>query len=137
MGPLAPAPIDDHAHLLPNFAAGRHDFDGYSGGIPGHHNGARCCRRLWRLPVRHGAANREQHATGDAAPGARAEPRVTFEARVAFALPLVQRAHWPAPARGFAPPAAGEGKTPAHGGVFLEPNHLAPAGLGFESRECE
>ena len=137
MGPLAPAPIDDHAHLLPNFAAGRHDLMDIVAAFLGITMGHDVVEDFGGA-VRHGAANREQHATGDATLGARAEPRVAFEARVAFALPLVQRAHWPAPARGFAPPAGpGEGKTPAHGGVFLEPNHLAPAGLGFESRECE
>jgi hypothetical protein len=74
------------------------------------------------------ADDTEQHTTGDTAPGAIADPRVAFEALVAFDLTLAQ---WPggqASALGFVPPACpGQGKTPEDGFVFIEQNDLTPA----------
>ena len=134
---MEPAAIDDHDHLFPNFAEGHHhlmDRLAECLGITMGHDFREDCGGA----VLHGADNREQHATGEAAPGARAEPRLAFEALVTFALTLTQRARGQATALGFAPPAgAREGKTPEDGFVGIEHNDLAPAGLVCESRECD
>src|SRR2546425_12851617 len=115
MGPLDPAPIDDHADLFPNFAEGRHHVMAILAEVLGIKMG-HDFREDFGGAVLHGADNREQHATGDAAPGARAEPRVAFEALVACDLTLAQRARGEATALGFAPPACPrEGKTPEAG----------------------
>ena len=80
----------------------------------------------------------EQHPAGDTAPGAVADPRLAFEALVAFDLTLAQ---WPggqASTLGFAPPARpGEGKTPEDGFIFIEQNDLTLAGAVLEGREFE
>ena len=80
----------------------------------------------------------EQHPAGDTAPGARADPRVAFEALVAFALTLTQ---WPggqARALGLAPPARpGQGKTPDDGFIFIKHNDLTPPGLILQGGKCE
>jgi hypothetical protein len=80
----------------------------------------------------------EQHPAGDTAPGAVADPRLAFEALVAFDLTLAQ---WPggqASTLGFAPPARpGEGKTPEDGFIFIEQNDLPSAGSVLEGREFE
>jgi hypothetical protein len=74
------------------------------------------------------ADDTEQHTTGDTAPGAIADPRLAFEALVAFDLTLAQ---WPggqASPLGFVPPACpGQGKTPEDGFIFIEQNDLTPA----------
>src|SRR2546426_5190373 len=74
MGPLDPAPIDDHADLFPNVAEGRHHVMAILAEVLGIKMG-HDFREDFGGAVLHGADNREQHATGDAAPGARAEPR--------------------------------------------------------------
>ena len=80
----------------------------------------------------------EQYPAGDTAPGAIADPRLAFEALVAFDLTLTQ---WPggqARALGFAPPARpGQGKTPEDGFIFIEQNDLTPAGPVLQGRELE
>ena len=67
------------------------------------------------------ANDTEQHPAGDPAPGARADPRLAFEALVAFDL---TETPWPggqARALGFAPPAGpGEGEAPEDGFIFIE-----------------
>ena len=80
----------------------------------------------------------EPHPAGNTAPGAVADPRLAFEALVAFDLTLAQ---WPggqASTLGCAPPARpGEGKTPEDGFIFIEQNELTPAGAVLEGSECE
>ena len=78
----------------------------------------------------------EQHAAGDTAPGAIADPRLAFERLFTSDLALAQ---WPggqASALGFAPPTrSGQGKTPEDGFIFIEQNDLPSAGPVLEGRE--
>src|SRR5947207_2579447 len=65
---------------------------------------------------------------GDPAPGARAAPRVAFEARVAFALALAPWTAGQASPVGFAPPARpGQGQPPEAGCIFREQHALTLA----------
>ena len=74
------------------------------------------------------ADNTEQHATGDTAPGAIADPRLAFEALVAFDLALAEGPGGQASPLGFVPPACpGQGKTPEDSFIFIEQNDLTPA----------
>ena len=82
-----------------------------------------------RGTILHGADDAEQHAAGDTAPGARAYPRLAFEALVTFDLTLAQRTRGEASALHFAPPTCpGQGKTPDDGFIFVEQNDLTPTG---------
>src|SRR5215813_14443279 len=84
------------------------------------------------------ADDAEQHATGEAAPGAILHPRLAFEAFCTFDLALAQGTYREARAVGFPPPAGpGEGKAPQDGLIFIEQNDLAPAGPVFEGGEFE
>ena len=84
------------------------------------------------------ADNTEQHATGDTAPGAIADPRLAFEALVAFDLTLAEGPGGQASPLGFVPPACpGQGKTPEDSFIFIEQNDLTPASPIFEGREFE
>jgi hypothetical protein len=89
-------------------------------------------------PILDSADETEQHTAGDTAPGAIADPRVAFEALVAFDLALAQ---WPggqASTLGFAPPARpGQGKTPEDAFIFIKQNALTLASPIFEGREFE
>ena len=89
-------------------------------------------------PVLDSADDTEQHTTGDTAPRAIADPRVAFEALVAFDLALAQGPGGQASTLGFAPPARpGQGKTPEDSFIFIEQNDLTPARPIFEGREFE
>ena len=80
----------------------------------------------------------EQHPAGDPAPGAIADPRLAFEALVAFDLALAQWTGGQASTLGFAPPARpGQGKTPEDGCIFIEQNDLTPTSPIFEGSEFE
>jgi hypothetical protein len=84
------------------------------------------------------ADDTEQHTTGDTAPGAIADPRLAFEALVAFDLALAEGPGGQASPLGFVPPACpGQGKTPEDGFIFIEQNDLTPASPIFEGREFE
>ncbi len=67
-----------------------------------------------------------------------ADPRVAFEALLAFDLTLAERTRRKASTLRCAPPARPEhGKAPQDRFVFIEQNDLATARLVLESRECE
>ena len=125
--PMATAAIDDHHALLPGFAAGRHHVMAILPPLLGIKVGHDFIEAL-RGAILDGADDAEPHAAGDAAPRARADPRLAC-ARLFTAD--VTRAPWPggeAIARGAAPPARpGQGKAPQEGFIFGEPNDLAPA----------
>ena len=71
-------------------------------------------------PILDSADDTEQHPAGDTAPGAIADPRVAFEALVAFDLALAQGPGRQASTLGCAPPARpGQGKTPEDGFIFI------------------
>jgi hypothetical protein len=66
------------------------------------------------------------------------QPRLAFEALVAFDLPLAQWARGQATALGFAPPAsARQGKAPEDRFIFIEQNDLAAARLVLQGSEVE
>src|SRR3989454_11829774 len=80
----------------------------------------------------------EQHPAGDPAPGARADPRLAFEALVAFDLTLAQRPGGQASALRFAPPACPrQGKAPEDRFILIEQNDLATAGPVLQSGKFE
>jgi hypothetical protein len=73
------------------------------------------------------ANDTEQHPAGDPAPGARADPRMAFEALVAFDLTLAQRPGGQASALRFAPPACPrQGEAPEDRFILIEQNDLTP-----------
>ena len=89
-------------------------------------------------PILDRADDTEQHTVGDTAPGAIADPRVAFEALIAFDLALAQWTGGQASTVGFAPPARpGQGKTPEDGFIFIEQNDLTPTSPIFEGSEFE
>ena len=135
--PVDPAAIDDHHDLFVRFAEDRHHL-------------VNILTQLLSIKVRHnfiedfGGAildrpqDAEQHAAGDAAPGAIVDPRLAFEGFVAFDLTLAQRACGEAGALGCTPPAgAGQGKAPQDRFVFIEQNNLAPARPVLEGGKFE
>jgi hypothetical protein len=135
--PMDPAPIDDHHHLFLGFPEGRHDL-------------MEVLAQLLGIEVRDDfiedfggavldrANDTEQHATGDPAPGAIADPRLAFEGLLAFDLTLAQWTRGQARALGTAPPAQPrQGKAPEDGFIFIEQNDLATAGLILEGGEFE
>lgn len=135
--PMDPATIDDHHDLFCRFAEGRHHL-------------VDILAQLLRIKMRHdfikdsggaildSANNAEQHPAGHAAPTPIRQPRLAFEALVAFDLTLGQRAHGQASALRFAPPACPrQGKAPEDGFILIEQNDLTPTGLVLQSSECE
>src|SRR4030095_5338739 len=130
--PMDAAAIDDH-----------HDL--FASGAEGGHHLMDILAQLLRIKVRDdliedlggpildGANDAEQHAAGDAAPGAILPPRLAFEGFVAFDLALAQWTYREASALGCAPPArAGQGKAPQDGFVFIEQNDLPTTSLVLE-----
>jgi len=135
--PMDPAPIDDHHHLFVRFAEGRHHL-------------MEILPQLLGIKVRHDfvedfggpildrANHAEQHATGDAAPGAGLQPRLAFEGLLAFDVALAQWACGEARALRCAPPAcAGQGKAPENRFVFIEQNDLATPCSILQVGECK
>ena len=137
MCPMDPAPIDDHDHLFAGFAEDcphlmeiltqllgikvGHDFIEDVGG-----------------PILDGANDAEQHAAGDAAPGAILPPRLAFAGFLAFDLALAQWPYREASALGGVPPArAGQGKAPQDGFVCIEQNDLSTASLVLEGSKFQ
>jgi hypothetical protein len=134
--PVDPAPVDDHHHFLPGFPEGCHHLMDIL---------AQLLRiKMWddliedfRGPILDGANHAEQHAAGDATPGAILEPRLAFAGLLTFDLALAQGPRKDASALGCAPPAGtGQGKAPQDGFVFIEQNDLTTAGPVLERSEC-
>src|SRR2546425_530863 len=89
-------------------------------------------------PILDGTKHAQQHAAGDAAPGARLPPRLAFEGFLAFDLALAQWTDREASALGCVPPArAGQGEAPQDGFVFIEHNDLPTARLVLEGGKCK
>src|SRR5438128_7914727 len=134
---MDPTTIDDHHHLFLGFAEGRHDLME----IVAQFRGVQMSDNFvedFGGTIRDRGNDTEQHPAGDPTPGAIADPRLAFEALVAFDLTGAQ---WPggqASTLGFAPPARpGEGKTPEDGFIFIAQNDLPLTSSILESRECE
>jgi hypothetical protein len=132
MRPMDPAPIDDHHHLFAGFAEDCHHLMEILTqllGIKARHN----FREDFRRAILDGADDTEQHAPGDAVPGAILHPRLAFEGFLAFDLALASWTDREASALGCVPPArAGQGKAPQDSFVFIEQNDLATASLVLE-----
>ena len=80
----------------------------------------------------------ESPAAGHTAPGALADPRLTFERLFTSNLTLAQWTCGEAIALGAAPPTQPrEGKAPEDRFIFIEQNDLATAGLVLEGGEFE
>src|SRR5215475_7113543 len=134
---MDPAAIDDHDDLFAGFAEG------------GHHLMEILAQFLgikvrddfiedFRGAILHSAEDREEHAAGDAAPGAIRYPRVAFAGLLACDLALTQGAEREAHARCFAPPArAGQGKAPQDRCVFIEHNDFPTARLVLKGGQCK
>jgi len=134
---MDPATIHDHHDVFAGFAEGGHDL-------------MQILAQLLGIKVRHGFIedfggairdrpnDPEQHPAGDPAPGAIADPRLTFERLLAFDLAWAQGAEGEAIALGCAPPACpGQGEPPEDGFVFIEQNDLTLACLILQGGECE
>ena len=135
--PMDPAAIDDHHDLFAGFAEGRHHLMDILAQLLGIKVGHDFIEDFGGA-ILDRANDAEQHAAGDAAPGAIAYPRLAFEGLLAFDLTLAQRACGEARALGFAPPARpGQGKAPQDRFVFIEQNDLATARLVLEGSEFE
>ena len=104
--PVDPAPVDDHHHFLPGFSEGCHHL-------------MDILAQLLRIkmrddliedfggPILDGAKHAEQHAPGDAAPGAILRPRLAFTGLLTVDLPLAQGTYREADALGGAPHPSG------------------------------
>jgi hypothetical protein len=135
--PMDPAPIDDHHDLFPGCAEGRHHLMEILAQLLGIKVRDDLIEDA-RGPILHGTNDVEQHATGDPAPRAIADPRLTFERLFTADLTLAEWTRGEAIALGAAPPALpGQGKAPEDRFIFIEQNDLATAGLVLEGGECE
>ena len=130
--PMEPAPIDDHHHLFTSGAEGGHHLMEILAqllGIKMRHD----LIEHFGGPILDGTKHAQQHAAGDAAPGAILPPRLAFAGFLAFDLALAQWPYWEASALGGVPPArAGQGKAPQDGFVGIEQNDLPTARLVLE-----
>jgi hypothetical protein len=135
--PMDPAAIDDHHHVFAGFAEGRHHLMEILAQLLGIKVRDNFIEDFGG-PILDRANDAEQHAAGDAAPGAIAQPGLAFETLVPFNLALGQGTCGQASALRFAPPArSGQGKAPEDRFVFREQNDLATAGPVLEGGECE
>src|SRR4029453_14096017 len=132
VGPMDPAAIDDHHDLCAGFPEDRHHLMEILTqllGIKVWHD----FREDFGGPILDGAHDAEQHAAGDAAPGAILPPRLACAGFLACDLALAQWPYREASALGGVPPArAGQGKAPQDGFVCLEQNDLPTASLVLE-----
>src|SRR5262249_3716920 len=104
MSPVDAAPIDDHDDLLPGFAEGAHRLLDILAQLLGIKVGNDFIEGF-RGAILDGADDAEQHAAGEATPGARLHPRLAFEGLLAFDLTLAQGTYREADALSGAPPA--------------------------------
>src|SRR5439155_17898494 len=123
---MDPTTIDDHHHLFLGFAEGRHDLME----IVAQFLGVKMRDNFvedFGGAILDRANDTEQHPAGDPAPGAIADPRLAFEALVAFDLTLAQRPGGQARALRFASPACPrQGKAPEDRFILIEQDDLTP-----------
>ncbi len=120
VSPMDSAAINDHHHLFVGFTKDVHDLMEVLAEFLGIKMGDDLIEDA-RGPILHGTNDVEQHATGDPAPRARADPRLTFERLFTSDLTLAQWPRGETIALGAAPPAQpGQGKTPQDGFIFVE-----------------
>jgi hypothetical protein len=126
---MDPAAIDHHHDLFISFAEGGHYLMDILAKILAVKMGHEFIEEAGG-PILYGANHMEQHASGDATPGALAHPDLAFAAFLAFDLAPTQRVCGQAKALGAAPPAQpGEGKAPQHRFIGIEQNDVTPARL--------
>lgn len=114
------APIDDHDDIFAGFAKRGHHLVDILAQLLGIKVGDDFIEDF-RGAILDGTDDAEQHAAGDATPGAILQPRMAFAGLLAFDLTLAQGTYREADALGCAPPAhTGQGKTPQDGFVFIE-----------------
>src|SRR4029453_14006217 len=110
--PMDPAAIHDHHHLFVGFTKDVHDLMEVLAQLLGIKVRDDLIEDA-RGPILHGTNDVEQHATGDPAPRAIADPRLTFERLFTADLTLAEWTRGEAIALGAAPPALpGQGKAP-------------------------
>ena len=137
VSPMNPAAIDHHHDLFISFAEGGHYLMDILAKILAVKMGHDFIEEAGG-PILYGANHMEQHASGDATPGALAHPDPTFAAFLAFDLAPAQGVCGQAKALGAAPPAQpGKGKTPEDGFVFIEQDDLTSTCLVLEGGEFE
>jgi len=135
--PVDPAAIDDHHHLFAGFAESGHHLMDILAQFLGIKMGDDFIEDFGGA-ILHSAEDREQHAAGDAAPGAVARPGLAFQGLLPFDLTLTQRPYREARTLRCTPPArAGQGKAPQDRFVFIEQNDLAPTRLVLEGSKFE
>ena len=88
--PVDPAAIDDHHHLFAGFAESGHHLMDILAQFLGIKMGDDFIEDFGGA-ILHSAEDREQHAAGDAAPGAVARPGLAFQGLLPFDLTLTQR----------------------------------------------
>src|SRR5215217_6930239 len=135
--PMDTAAIDDHHDLFAGFTKGRHHLMDILAQLLGIKMGDDLIEDF-RCSKLDGANHAEQHAAGDAAPGAIVQPSMAFERLFPFDLTLAQGTRGQAIALGTTPPAPpGERKAPEDGFICIEQNNLTPARLILEGRESK
>jgi hypothetical protein len=137
VGPMDPAAIDDHHDLFAGFTEDRHHLMDILTQLLGIKVGHDFIEDFGG-PILDGANDAEQHAAGDAAPGAILPPRLAFAGFLAFDLALAQWPYREASTLGGVPPArAGQGKAPQDGFVCIEQNDLPTASLVLEGSKFQ
>src|SRR5215467_10633421 len=135
--PMPPAAIDDHHHLFAGFAERCHHLMEILAQFLGIEMGDDF-REDFGGAILHCAEDREQYPTGDAAPGAVAQPGLAFQGLLTFDWTLTQRTERETRTLCCTPPArAGQGKAPEDGFVFIEQNDLTTTRLVLEGGKFE
>ena len=124
--PMDATAIDDHHDLFPGAAKERHQLMDILT-KPFRIKLGDDLVEDFRGAILDRANDTEQHPAGDTAPRAIADPRLAFEALVAFDLTLAQRPGGQASALRFAPPACPrQGEAPEDRFILIEQNDLTP-----------
>jgi hypothetical protein len=135
--PVDAAPIDDHHDLFASGAEGGHHLMEILAQLLGIKM-RDDLREDFGCAILDGTKHTQQHAAGDAAPGAILQPRLACAGFLACDLALAQWPYREASALGGVPPArAGQGKAPQDGCVCLEQNDLPTASLVLEGGTCK
>ena len=135
--PMDTAAIDDHHDLFAGFTKGRHHLMDILAQLLGIKMGDDLIEDF-RCSKLDGANHTEQHATGDAAPGAIVQPGMAFERLFPFDLTLAQWTCGQAIALGTTPPAPPrERKAPYDCFIGIKQDQLALAGSVFERRKVD
>jgi hypothetical protein len=137
MRPMNATAVDDHDDLFASFPKDTHDLMEILAQLLGIKMGHDLIEDT-RRAILDRPDNAEQHAAGDATPGAILGPRLAFERLFPFDLRVTQGAGRQASALGAAPPAQpGEGKAPQDRFIFVEQNDFTPTRSVFKGGEVD